>query len=49
MPIYHCMHCGFDFKRTSKPDCCPDCGKPEIRLALESEKKEFEERQKTQE
>lgn len=50
MPVYHCTHCGFTFKREGEVTNCPDCGKPEVRLALQSEiedlKKETEERAK---
>lgn len=42
MPIYHCKNCGFTFKREGKPEQCPDCGKPEIRVALKHEIVEFE-------
>lgn len=41
MPYYHCKHCNFTFKREGEVDCCPDCGKPEVREALQSEVDEF--------
>ncbi len=42
MPIYHCMNCGFTFKREGETERCPDCGKPEIRAAMKQEIVEFE-------
>ena len=44
MPIYHCKKCGFTFSRESeRVETCPDCGKPDIRPALEHEIQEFRE------
>lgn len=42
VPIFHCTNCGFTFKREGKPEQCPDCGKLEIRDALQSEIEGFE-------
>lgn len=42
MPVYYCKNCGFTFKRESAVDACPDCGKPEVRPALEREIEEFQ-------
>ena len=41
MQIYHCKKCGFTFSRVGKVETCPDCGKPDIRPALEHEIAEF--------
>lgn len=41
MPIYFCKNCGFTFKRESKIDTCPDCGKADVRQALPSEVEKF--------
>ena len=43
MPIYHCKKCGFTFSRVGKIETCPDCGKPDIRPALEHEIQKFRE------
>lgn len=40
--IYTCEHCYFTFSRVSKPEQCPDCGKPVIRQATPEEQLEFE-------
>lgn len=45
MQIYHCKNCGFTFSRVGKVETCPDCGKPDIRPALEHEIQEFRENQ----
>lgn len=43
MQTYHCKKCGFTFSRVGKGkvETCPDCGKPDIRPALEHEIAEF--------
>ena len=41
MQIYHCKKCGFTFSRVGKVETCPDCGKPDVRPALEHEIAEF--------
>lgn len=46
MPVYHCKHCLFNFKREGEVKACPDCGKPDVRLATQKEIKEFERDQK---
>lgn len=46
MPIYYCKNCGFTFKRVGKVETCPDCGKPDVRLALEHEVSEFQKNQR---
>lgn len=46
MPVYHCKKCLFNFKREGEVKVCPDCGKPDIRLATQKEIKEFEQDQK---
>ena len=40
--IYSCKSCGFIFMRVGECDQCPDCGKYTVRLANETEIKEFE-------
>ena len=37
--FYACDTCHFIFKRFGAVDACPDCGKPSVREATESEKK----------
>lgn len=46
MPVYHCKHCLFNFKREGEVKVCPDCGEPDVRLATQKEIKEFERDQK---
>ena len=43
MQIYRCKKCGFTFSRVGKGkvETCPDCGKPDVRPALEHEIAEF--------
>lgn len=41
MPVYYYKKCGFTFKREGKVESCPDCGKPDVRPALEQEIAEF--------
>ena len=41
MAVYHCNKCHFTFKREGEVDSCPDCGKPDIRLATDEEIEEF--------
>ena len=41
MPVYHCKNCHFTFKQEGEAENCPDCGKPEVRLATEEEVEEF--------
>ncbi len=41
MPYYHCECCNFTFKREGDVDCCPDCGKKEVREAKQWEIEEF--------
>lgn len=48
MPIYCCKNCGYIFEQESG-DGCPDCGKRDIRPALESEVSEYNARQKENE
>jgi len=45
--VYACDHCHFLFKRVSKPEQCPDCGKYAVRPATDAETKEFFERLST--
>lgn len=42
--IYACDACRFLFERTNEPERCPDCGKFNIRPAVEEEIKEYENR-----
>ncbi len=42
--IYACDACKFLFKRVSKPERCPDCGKYNIRPATKAEVEEFNNR-----
>lgn len=48
MPIYYCKNCGYIFEQKND-DACPDCGKPDIRPALENEVNEYHARQKENE
>ena len=41
MAYYHCKNCGFTFKREGQQENCPDCGKPDVRLALKEEIEEY--------
>ena len=36
--VYACDNCLFVFERVGSVDACPDCGKPAIREADESER-----------
>ena len=45
MQLYHCNNCGFTFSQIGKAETCPDCGKPDIRPALEYEIQEFRDTQ----
>lgn len=49
MPVYYCKNCGFIFKREKETDTCPDCGKRDIRPALEPEIMELKARQEKRE
>lgn len=44
MAIYYCKNCGYVFEQEDG-NTCPDCGKRDIRPALESEVSEFNARQ----
>lgn len=37
MNIYHCDACRYTFEYKNLPDRCPDCGKPAVRIATDSE------------
>ena len=37
MSFYYCKKCGYTFITKDTPDQCPDCGKPEVRPALQIE------------
>lgn len=39
-----CEHCGYQFECESEVKQCPDCGKHKVRLATETEIKEYIER-----
>ena len=43
--IYACDNCHFLFSQEAPVDCCPDCGKNNIRQATSDELKEFERRE----
>lgn len=40
MPVYYCKNCGYIFEQDNS-NTCPECGKPEIRPALENEISEY--------
>ncbi len=42
--IYACDYCHFLFSRVSPIEKCPDCGKENIRPAMQEEVEEFNER-----
>jgi len=44
MTVYTCNSCLYIFKQKSKPQTCPDCGKPEVRTAVLSEQEEYKKR-----
>ena len=39
--VYTCERCKFLFERVGKPENCPDCGSPHIRLANKDEQEEY--------
>ena len=45
--IYACDNCHFLFSQEVPADCCPDCGKENIRQATSDEIQEFEKRKNT--
>ena len=46
MKIYRCTSCRYTFRYPLKPQCCPDCGRGDVRSATESEVKDFHRDQK---
>lgn len=48
LEIFTCDICHYTFADQLNCSQCPDCGKKQIRIATESEKQEYLERQKKQ-
>lgn len=39
--VFTCDSCHYSFEAGDKPDLCPDCGKPLVRLATNAEESEY--------